>query len=142
MLGNPDYDASHPHVVYNPAAGECLVVWEGDDNTEYTPGTPLVDGETEIFGQRLTGAGVEVGGDFRVSEQGADGLVGTSATDPTVAYNSAANEYLVAWTGEDGVSDEDEIWAQRLSTTGPPLSPWLIGTWLAMTSAARGKPSS
>jgi hypothetical protein len=111
--GNASYDAKKPSVAYNPAANDYLVVWEGDDDT-----APLVGNELEIFGQRLTGAGVEQGGDFRVSEQGADGITATSATDPSVAYNSTANEYLVAWTGEDGVSDEDEIWAQRLSATG------------------------
>jgi hypothetical protein len=116
--GDADYDAFRPSVAYNSAAGEYLVVWEGDDNTEYTPGVPLADEEFEIFGQRLSGAGVEEGGDFRVSEQGADGVAATAARDPSVAYSLAANEYLVAWSGEDGFSDEDEIWAQRLSTTG------------------------
>jgi hypothetical protein len=111
--GDANYDALDPGVAYNPAANDYLVVWEGDDNT-----APLVGNELEIFGQRLTGAGVEQGGDFRVSEQGADGITATSATDPSVTYSPAANEYLVAWSGEDGVSDEDEIWAQRLSATG------------------------
>jgi hypothetical protein len=110
---NASYDAFNPSVVFNPAAGEYLVVWEGDEDT------PLADDEFEIFGQRLSAAGAHAGAnDFRISEQGADGVAATSATDPSVAYNPVANEYLVAWTGEEGMSDEDEIWAQRLSASG------------------------
>jgi hypothetical protein len=116
--GDADYGAGKPSAVFNPVAGEYLVVWEGDDNTEFTPGVPLVDNELEIFGQRLTAAGAEEGGDFRISEQGADGMAATGATEPSVAYNPTTNEYLVAWSGEDGISDEGEIWAQRLSATG------------------------
>ena len=37
-----------PHVAFSPTSNEYLVVFEGDDDTP-----PLVDGESEIFGQRL-----------------------------------------------------------------------------------------
>ena len=54
--GDTNYDARDPAVAYNSVNNEYLVVWEGDDNT----GT-LVDGEFEIFGQRLTATGGQVG---------------------------------------------------------------------------------
>ena len=64
--GNGAYDAYIPAVAYNSTEDEYLVVWYGDDNT-----APLVDGECEIFGQRVDGAtGAEVGGDFRISDMG------------------------------------------------------------------------
>jgi hypothetical protein len=108
------YEASSPSVTANPTANEYLVVWWGDDDT-----APLVADEFEIFGQRLTAAGAHTGADdFRVSEQGADGNPNSTAIFPSVAYNAAANEYLVAWTGEIGTSETYEVWAQRLSAAG------------------------
>jgi hypothetical protein len=109
-----DYDAVQPAVAANPSTGEYLVVWYGDDLVP-----PLVNDELEIFGQRLTAAGVEIGvDDFRISEQGADGVTTTSARVPSVAYNPSSGEFLVVWNGEDGVTDKIEIWAQRLSAAG------------------------
>jgi hypothetical protein len=46
--GASTYGGFAPAVVYGSAAAEYLVVWSGDDNSG-----PLVEGEFEIFGQRL-----------------------------------------------------------------------------------------
>ena len=93
--GDTTYSAEHPAVVYNPTSDEYLVAWEGDDN----PG-PLVEGEDEVFVQRLDARGAPVGAnDRRVSDMGPDGDTAFSAENPTVAHNSASNEYLVAWEG-------------------------------------------
>ena len=43
--GNAAIDASNATVAYNPDANQYLVVWEADD---------AVDGQNEIYGQRLT----------------------------------------------------------------------------------------
>ena len=108
-----DYDALTPSVAANPTANEYLVVWSGNDNT-----APFA-GEFEIFGQRLTATGAQAGrNDFRVSEQGAEGNLGFSTQVPSVAHDPAANEYLVAWQGQIGVSSEVEIWTQRMSAAG------------------------
>jgi len=81
-----NYDALHPAVTVNPGTGEYLVVWDADDDTP-----PLVNNEFEIFGQRLTAAGAETGvDDFRISEQGADGVIASSADSPSLAYNPAS----------------------------------------------------
>ncbi len=115
--GNPDYDALEPALVYNANNDEYLVVWRGDDNTP-----PLVDGELEIFGQRLAGDGSALGaGDFQISDLGSDGSDGAEGLydpgpRPAVTYSSANNEYLVAWSGTDEplTSGEQEIYLQRL----------------------------
>jgi hypothetical protein len=114
--GNGSYVGKFPSVAYNPTANEYLVVWYGDDNTP-----PLVNGEYEIFGQRVSGTGAPLGGRIRVSAQGADGDMGSVAQAPSVAYNAAANQYLVVWEGSVGSTSEFEIWGRRLSATGERL---------------------
>ena len=84
-----------------------------------------MDNEYEIFGQRLTAAGDGAGAnDFRISDMGPDGNTAYDAFDSSVAYNPAANEYLVAWDGDDDsaplVDDELEIFGRRL---GEPTLP-------------------
>lgn len=119
--GNAAFDATFPDIAYNSTANEYLVVWQGDDNTG-----SLVDGENEIFGQRLSAAGAEIGtNDFRISDMGADGNVGFDASFPGIAYNSTNNNYLVVWHGDDNtgtlVDGEDEIFGQRLSAAGAEI---------------------
>lgn len=113
--GNGNYDAFNPDVAYNVTSGEFLVVWEGDDNV-----APLVDGESEIFGQRLVGAtGAEVGSnDFRISDMGPNGDTNYDAEEASVAWSSGSNQYLVVWSGDDlgtTVNGESEIFGQLLS---------------------------
>jgi uncharacterized repeat protein (TIGR01451 family) len=109
-------------VAYNSAEDEYLVVWWGDDNTG-----SLVDNEREIYGQRVAAAtGAEIGGDFRLSDMGPDGDSRYWASSPAVAYNSAEDEYLVVWRGDDDtgglVDDEYEIFGQRVdAATGAEI---------------------
>ncbi len=119
--GNDDFDALFPNVTYNVMDNEYLVVWYGDDNT-----LPLIEGESEIFGQRLDADGNEIGmNDFRISDTGPDGSVEFDARDPSVAYNAVENEYLVVWEGTlSAISEtttEVEIFGQRLDTHGKEL---------------------
>ena len=119
------FRAFHPAVAYNSMDNEYLVVWEGEDDT-----APLVDGEFEIFGQRINAAtGAEIGTDFRISDMGDDSETDPNirndfiAANPAVAYNSMDNEYLVVWDGDDDtaplVDNEKEIFGQRLSFVTP-----------------------
>ena len=105
-------DAVHPAVTYNRVDNEYLVVWSGDDGTP-----PLVDGEFEIFGQRLAGTtGAEIGAnDFRISSMGPDGNPLFDASDPDVVYDAILDQYLVVWSGDDVTDDEHEIHGQRLA---------------------------
>jgi Ca2+-binding RTX toxin-like protein len=82
-----------------------------------------VNNENEIFGQRVSATGGEVGAnDFRVSDMGPDGSTNYAASNPAVAYNAQANEYLVVWNGDDDtaplVNGEFEIFGQRLTGSG------------------------
>ncbi len=114
---NTAYDALLPAVTYNSTAEEYLVVWSSDDNTG-----SLVDGENEVFGQRLRGSDVaELGtNDFRISDMGPDG---NNAYDVIsgidVVYNTLTDEYYVVWDGDDDTGDlvdnEVEIYGQRLN---------------------------
>ena len=121
--GNTNYAAQEPFVVYNSTDNEYLVIWIGDDDT-----APLVNDEFEVFGQRLANDGTEIGtNDFRISDMGPDGntAYGAFILEPTVAYNSNNNEYLVVWTGDDDtaplVDNEFEIFGQRLANDGTEL---------------------
>ena len=121
----PDQTGSYPafnaRSAYNSTNNEFLVVWRGEDNT-----APVVNGENEIYGQRIDAAtGAELGvNDFRISDLGDDGETTATvrdnflATEPSVAYNSTNNEYLVVWWGDDDtgalVDDEFEVYGQRL----------------------------
>ena len=106
--GNAGFSAFDADLAYNPAADQYLAVWSGDTATV---------GEKEIFGRLVNGAGNPLGGIFRISTMGPDGNIAHDATSPAVTYNSASNEYLVVWDGDD-VSGESEIYGQRISATG------------------------
>jgi hypothetical protein len=117
--GDPSYGVfTAATATYNSTANEYLIAWDSDDNT-----APLIDNEIEIFAQRLSATGAEVGtDDQRISTMGPDGSANYNAADPTATYDPTANEYLIAWEGDDNtaplVDNEIEIFAQRLSATG------------------------
>jgi hypothetical protein len=118
--GDPDYLAGLPGVSYNPVTAEFLVAWVGDDDTG-----ALVDGELEVFGQRLSGA-TEVGpDDFRISDMGPDGnttygVLGLGRV--AVAHDTMNGDAVVVWAGDDDrgalVDEEREVFAQRLDSSG------------------------
>ncbi len=115
--GDPAYDAFNASVGYNDNANQYLVVWEGDDDTG-----PLVGGEFEIFGQLIEAAtGLEIGdNDFQVSSTATDGIGQFDATEPSVAYSGADDEYLVVWDGDGAplADNKFEIWGQRIDAAG------------------------
>jgi hypothetical protein len=113
------YDAVTPAVAYNPQENQYLVVWYAV--RFYDAGAVGSDkAEVEIFGQLLSASGQETGtNDFRISTTGTDGDVLRDAFDPTVAYNSQANEYLVTWEADKLNAGEFEIFGRRISATGP-----------------------
>lgn len=109
---NVNFSASTPAIAYNPQANEFLVVWYGDDTT---------DGEYEIFGQRISAEGVEIGtNDFRISDAGPDGSSQYLAWYPSVTYNHGSNNYLVVWNGDDTTpgNNESEVFGQTLASNG------------------------
>ncbi len=121
--GDPDFAARNPAIAYNATSDEYLVVWNGDDGSG-----PLVDNEREIFAQRLSGTGAQVGAnDRRISDMGPNGDATFAAELPAVAHDPVANQYMVAWVGDDDraplVNDEDEIFVQRLGANGAEEGP-------------------
>jgi hypothetical protein len=120
--GSTLYKAERPDISHNSSTNQYLVVWSGDDNT-----APLVDEEKEIFGQLLVGSTGAASGtnDFRISAMGDNGNTSFSANEPNSAYNSANNQFIVVWTGDDNipplVNDEFEIFGQRLDATGAEI---------------------
>jgi large repetitive protein len=116
--GDTAFSAANPAVAHNPTSNGYLVAWEGDDDRG-----PLVDNEREIYVQRLSAKGVQRGvNDRRISDMGPVGQADFEAGVPSLAYNPATGEYLVAWDASDDtgalVDEEDEIFTQRLSASG------------------------
>ena len=112
--GLTNFTANHPSVVYNETDNVYLVTWSGEDNTSY----PLADNEFEIWGQFIDGDGNLIGGpNFRISFQATDGDANFDAKTPRVAWNSNSNEYLVVWSGDRTVG-ENEIYGQVLDNIG------------------------
>lgn len=113
-----DRGAAQPQVVYNSNSHEYMVVWNGTGRND----TP--DEIFEIYGQRVSRTGTEVGTDFRISKTTELGRVMGSivraSTSTDVAWNSAANQYLVVWGGIGQPEDfpKSEIYGQLVNATG------------------------
>jgi hypothetical protein len=120
--GDPNFDADYPAVVYNPDLDHYLVVWEGDHN-----GFGMVDGESEIWAQRVYSTGILVGSNLRMSDMGGSGDPNFGAFSPDVAYNTRDHEYLIVWQGDDDtgglVDDEFEIYGQLIDVDGVGVGP-------------------
>jgi hypothetical protein len=132
--GDAARDAEHPSVAYNSADDEYLVTWGADGLA--------TDDEVEIFGQRVDGAGAEVGSDFRISNVGTDGDANRDADDGAVAYNPDTNAYLVTWHGDGLATNEElEIFGQDVSAgggqTGSDFRISTVGTDCDFTRGAR-----
>ena len=109
--GDTNFRAEEADVVWNSVNNEFLVVWKGET---------AVDGELEIFGQRINAnSGALIGSNFRISDVGSEGDTARAATRPKVAYSATSNEYLVVWEADDeSLNNEIEIYGQRISNTG------------------------
>lgn len=103
-VGDPQYSANSPRVVYNPNEREYMVVWTGSHHQN-----GLVRGEFEIFAQRvdaITG-GLIGAGDIRVSYMGPNGDSSYDANSPDLAYDSWGNRYLVVWVANHHLDGQD-----------------------------------
>jgi len=100
------YDELKPQLAYNSAEDEYLVVFEFDYNGN--------DTDYDCIGRRITASGAPAGGAFFVG-----GWINRHELRPQIAYNGAANGYLVIWEYDfygDG-SDWDVV-GQRLAASG------------------------
>ena len=110
--GNPAFDAADPAVAWNQYDDEYFVVWSGENN-------PQNSAEVEIFGQRVSVDGLELGeNDEQISRMGLDGSSADFAASPDVVHSLIQDEYLVVWHGDMRASgqgsDEIEVWGQRV----------------------------
>ena len=94
-------DQYNPSVAYNSSTNQYLVVWH-----DYRSGTNF-----DIYGQRVNANGNLLGGDFAICNET------HSQYNPSVAYNSSANQYLVVWHDyRDGTPPD--IYGQLVDTNG------------------------
>jgi hypothetical protein len=123
LLGNPDPTVNFeiasgsdehlsPDLAYNPAADEYLVVWEDWRNSLTTEG--------DIFGQRVDGDGSLLGNPDP-SVNFAICTANTFQEAPSVAYNSAQDEYGVVWDDHRNATSID-IYGQRVDADGSLIS--------------------
>jgi hypothetical protein len=99
------YRQSNSDVAMN-AAGDFIVVWQGDQQDGYGWG---------IFGQRYNAAGIKQGGEFRVNT-----TVKDDQTDPHVAIDNAGN-FVVVWQSFNQDGSGYGIYAQRYNFAGTKL---------------------
>ena len=98
-----------PDVAYNLARNEYLVTWD------------VEKGSLDIYGLRLTGTGMALGGEF--------GIAGWTANEerPAVAACSQADQYLVAWQSDKDTGGTDSaIYARYLNGDAIPGNVYLV----------------
>lgn len=109
--GQTPFDASVPDLAYNSASDSYLAVWRSGDQA---------DGD-EIYGRMLRGDGTVLR-DLRISTMRPDGNPNFDADDPSVAYDSIGRRFLVAWSGDDVVDEEHEVYTRAYDGDGSPLA--------------------
>jgi hypothetical protein len=119
--GGKNRNANSVQLVYNSTAHEYLIVWSGSGDKS------VPDSVFEIYGQRLSRTGSEVGTEFRISNTTDQGKVaGTfvrASTRPDLAWNSADNQYLIVWEAMGQPEDtlKTEVYGQLLTASGGAL---------------------
>ncbi len=103
------WERSVPAAIYNPERADYLVVWQWKkfDDGAY---------QNDVYGRRMDTSQIVDPGTY-------------DAFDPSVAYNSDDNEYLVVWVRYKG--GNHEIVGRRISSTGS-----LLGTVDICTSSS------
>ncbi|MBI4517761.1 MAG: hypothetical protein HY699_18300 [Deltaproteobacteria bacterium] len=123
-----EYDQLKPRVAFANTANEFLVVWE-DHHWGF-------GADWDIYGQRLNADGTPAGGNFAISWETINARV-----NPDVAYNLAANEYVVVWEQEFSAADHD-VARRRVGTDGTLLEEAIkvseLGTQESQPAVAAG----
>jgi len=92
-----------PDVAYGATDGQYLVVWQDHDGSS----------DFDVRGQRVAGTGSLAGGEIALSTWEYDQL------KPSVAYNGAANQFLVVWEDHHwGFGADWDIYGQRVNAGG------------------------
>jgi len=109
--GSTLYGAFNPAITFN--SSQYFLAWDGDDDT-----APLINDESEIFGQYLSSAGVPQGSKVRISDMGVDGNASFDAFSPDVSYDPNLDQLLITWYGDDTTDDAFEVYSQVLNGSG------------------------
>ena len=104
-----EWDQIQPAVAYNSQANEYVVVWE-DHHWGW-------GNNWDIYGRRVSAGGAALGTQFGISWERPNHTL-----SPDLAYNAAANEYLVAWEYEYS-SDDHDIYIRRVRSDGAVIGP-------------------
>lgn len=91
--GNANANAADPAVAYSPASDSYLVVFSGDSGV-----APYVDDKIQIWSRLVSGDGTLAGtSDQLISNIGSNLDASNDAEHPDVAWNTAANTFLVVF---------------------------------------------
>lgn len=118
------FEAKQPNIVYNSTDSTYLVVWSGVSTA--TSGSQQ---KFEIFGQLLDSDGNKIGSDFQISSTLAENDLRLDAENPSIAYNTVDNNFLVVWDApasffainSTAVNDQNEIFGQLLTSDGSEI---------------------
>ena len=100
-------DELTPAIATNGTANQYLVVWADGRNASTR--------EDDIYGQRVSGAGARLGGNFRISGAAA----AKADVDPAVAWSQRSNEYLVVWSDRRNYPTRGwDIYGRRVAADG------------------------
>jgi hypothetical protein len=116
--------ATRPVIAANSSQAGYMVAWEADDDDASSGG--VVNGETEIFTERLDAAAVPTGtSDKRISAVGGLGDPSESAAAPAIAHSDTVNRYLVVWHADEPLfsfDNEFEIMGTLVDAAGVEVS--------------------
>jgi hypothetical protein len=104
-IADGDVDEAYPSLAYNTHRRHYLAVWHNDR-----------PGNDDIQARKISEDGNPIGGPFYVAAG-----PGAERRFPDVAYNPAADQYLVVWEDYNHTSGETTIRGQRLTGTGALL---------------------
>ena len=100
LISNAANSQNEAAMAYNSTANQYLVVWR--DNRS---------GNADIYGRLVNANGGFPGPDFIINAVTTNGQ-----ENPSVAYNSIANQYLVVW--DDSRGADQDIYARRVNANG------------------------
>lgn len=104
VVSNASNDQTDVVAAYNATQNQYLVVWQDCRNSATL---------TDIYGQFVGHDGKLIGANFVVSKHPANSY------EPSVAYNSGDDEFLVVWEDDRSATVGDfNIYGQRVSATG------------------------
>ena len=134
-IGDNNFDAFKPVVSYVSQSDQYVVVFRGDDT---------VDGEFEIYAQRIDGSSlVRIGltGE-RLSHAGPDNSITYDARRVAISHNSNTGDINIIWEQEDETSSQTlgelEIFSSTVLSNGFNVDSTMTGSWFDTSRDGEG----